>query len=168
MEQQPVAFVLRNDTRYTVVLRRDHTMAHWDTSYTLKPHASVMVDAMPNEHFRLAQMSAGLAYGVEPQHTDSYLYGEFRVPADAPAAVQGGTVPVYRITENDFTQREPMPDGTHMLTIVPEQGYAHESPKASLTTMTSEDYAYAIGAGVGAAALAALVVYLIMRVRRRA
>jgi len=167
MQQQPVAFVLRNDSRYTVVLRRDHTMGHWDTSYTLKPHDSVMVDAMPGEHFRLAQMSAGIAYGVEPQHTDSYTYGEFRVPADAAATMQGGTVPVYRVTENNFTQREPMPDGNHMLTIVPAEGYMHESPKASLTSMTTEDYAYAIGAGLGAAALAALVVYLVMRLRRR-
>jgi len=154
----PVAFVLSNDSRYTVVLRRDHAMKHWDTSYTLKPHATAMIDAMPGEHFRLAQMSASVAYGVKEDAPDTYSYGEFTVPADAPATMQGGTVPIYHITENNFVERQPMVDGTHMLTVSRDMSHMHESPKAGRASrMTDADYARALGAGVGASVLILLV-----------
>jgi len=159
-QNKPVNFVLRNASRYTVVLRRDRAVSHWNTSYTLKPHSSVLIDAVPGESFRMVQESPSVAYGVESEQAESsasYLYGEFKVPDDA--VVMQGLVdlPIYRITENDFTQRQRMPGGTHMLTLQKDQNYMHE------TTPRSNDnsVARALGAGIGTVVVLSVAWYLI-------
>jgi len=146
---KPIAFVVTNKTRYTVVLRRDHAVDHWQTSYTLKPHSSVMVDARAGETFRMEQVSAGLAYGDEDlQKSYAYVFGKFQVPNDASPEKYGSELPVYNITEKDFVERNPMPAGTHMLNLHEDENYMHEVPNI-IKPLKAKQHIIALLAGMG-------------------